>query len=213
LLFSAVGIRLDYAWLRVAIALRLGALFCARLRRICADHVDSSNVYGLSCRQSTSRHVLYSLLNDFVERPRPQLRSHLVRNRRAYLNPTANDRQFDNDAMEEGPAHGFRRHVPNTLAQVISITMSPSAVATFAEDISLTRSLSQLLSVQCHAVDEEALATLIELGARIVTITRDRRSFLFLVQELCLAVLRVNAASSLRTQASASDPIIFSVKI
>ena len=55
------------------------------------------------------------------------------------------------------------------------------------------------------AVGEEGLTFLKELGARISTLTKERRSFEFLMQRFSVAIQRGNAACILGTLPSASD--------
>ena len=55
------------------------------------------------------------------------------------------------------------------------------------------------------AVDDEGLTFLKELGARIRTVTKERRSFEFLMQRFSVEIQRGNAACILGTLPFASD--------
>ena len=55
------------------------------------------------------------------------------------------------------------------------------------------------------AIGEEGLAFLKELGARIMSVTKERRSFEFLMQRVSVAIQRGNAACILGTLPSTSE--------
>ena len=104
---------------------------------------------------------------------------------------------------------------PDTLApsHLNRAVTGPGAVATFAEDnkslkyaeISRTYIFVPIAVETMGAVGEEGLTFLKELGARIRTVTKERRSFDFLMQRFSVAIQRGNAACILGTLHSASD--------
>ena len=89
----------------------------------------------------------------------------------------------------------------------------PGAVATFAKnnkrlkyaEISRTYIFVPIAVETIGAIGEEGLTFLKELGARIRTVTKERRSFEFLMQRFSVATQRGNAACILGTLPSASD--------
>ena len=93
---------------------------------------------------------------------------------------------------------------PDTLAPELyqAHITGPGAVATFAEDnkrlkyaeISRTYIFVAIALETMGAVREEGLTFLKELGARISTLTKERRSFEFLMQRFSVAIQRGNAA-------------------
>ena len=72
-------------------------------------------------------------------------------------------------------------------------------------EISCTHIFIQVAVKTMGAVGREWLSFLKELGARIRTVSKERRSFEFLMQRFSVAIQRGNAACILGTLPSASD--------
>jgi hypothetical protein len=213
---SAVGTRLDDASLRIAVALRLGAPVCAPHQCVCGTEVDSSGVHGLSCRKSAGRHVRHNALNDLVKRA---LASAEIPSR---LEPTSLSRSDGKrpDGLTIMPWKHGRCMVwdvtcPDTLApsHLNRAVTGPAAVASFAEvnkrlkyeEISRTHVFIPIAVESMGAVGEDGLTFLKELGTRIMTVTKEPRSFEFLMQRVSVAIQRGNAACIFGTLPNASD--------
>ena len=101
---------------------------------------------------------------------------------------------------------------PDTLAPELyqSRRHGPGAVATFAADnkrlkyAEISRIFVPIAVETMGVVGEEGLTFLKELGARISTSTKKRRSFEFLMQRFSVAIQRGNAACIRGTLPSAS---------
>ena len=65
---ATLGNLLDDASLRIAVALRLGAVVCTEHVCVCGQRVDKFGHHGLSSKKSRGRHARHSSLNDAVQR-------------------------------------------------------------------------------------------------------------------------------------------------
>ena len=63
-----VGTRLDDTSLRLAIALRLGAIMCAPHTCVCGVQVGGDGTHGLACRKSAGRQMRHNAVNDLIKR-------------------------------------------------------------------------------------------------------------------------------------------------
>jgi len=97
---SSVGTRLSNTSMLITVSLRLGAALCTPHNCICGMAVDSSGVYGLSCRKSAGQPVAVPDTRLSIELSRPlcpQRKCQVVLNQEDLLVTTANDI----DVMEE----------------------------------------------------------------------------------------------------------------
>ena len=198
------------ATLRIAIALRLGALVCAPHRCICGVDIDCSGVHGLSCSKLAGRHMRHSALNDLIKRA---LASAEVPSR---LEPTSLSRSDGKrpDGLtlmpwKQGKCMVWDVTFPDTLApsHLNRAVTGPGAVASFAEvnksskyaELSRTHFFVPIAVESMGAIGEAWMSFLRDLPARIVMVTKEMRSFQFLLQRLSVAVQRGNAACVLGT--------------
>jgi len=65
---TAVGLRLSYEAVRIAVAHRLGCKACEPHTCVCGKPVDVRGLHELSCRRSAPRQQRHSHLNDIIWR-------------------------------------------------------------------------------------------------------------------------------------------------
>ena len=207
---SSIGTRLDDTSLRIAISLRLGAQMCAPHTCICGQLVDSSGVHGLACRKSAGRHVRHNAVNDIIKRA---LASADVP---SMLEPSSLCRDDGKrpDGLTVLPWANGRCLVwdftcPDTLAtsHLNRAVLSHGTVANDAESKKTQkyRSLGAMYSFKPIAIEtlgalgDEASLFFRDLGRRIADVSREPRSYQFLMQRLSVTVQRGNAACILGT--------------
>jgi len=207
---SAVGTRLDDTAIRIAVALRLGVQVCAPHTCVCGDAVDELGTHGLSCRKSAGRHSRHSALNDIIKR---SLATAEIPSR---LEPTSLSRSDGKrpDGMTVMPWKQGRCMVwdvtcPDTLASshLNYAVTGPGAVASASEskkrtkyeEISRTFHFIPVAVETLGALGVDAATFFKDLGARVKTVTQERRSFEFLMQRVSVAIQRGNAACILGT--------------
>jgi hypothetical protein len=212
---SAVGTRLDDTSLRIAVALRLGAVICAPHTCVCGEQVDSSGIHGLACRKSAGRHMRHNAVNDLIKRA---LASAEIP---SLLEPSSLSRDDGKrpDGLTVMPWTNGRCLIwdftcPDTLAasHINRAVTGPGVVADDAEQRKTLKYRS--LSPHYHftpiavetlgAIGQEALTFFLDLGRRIATITAEPRSLQFLLQRLSVAIQRGNAACVLGTVQSSN---------
>jgi hypothetical protein len=213
---SSIGTRLDNSTLRIAIGLRLGAPLCAPHICVCGQYVDCRGTHGLSCRQAAGRLSRHNSVNSLIKRA---LASAEIPSR---LEPTALERNDGKrpDGMslvpwKEGRCLVWDFTCPDTLAtshRNVAIS-GQGKVARNAEEKKRSK-YSKLLATHFFipiaveslgALGDEALIFFREIGSRIAVTSGEPRSFMYLMQQLSVAIQRGNAACVLGTLDSTQE--------
>ncbi|KAF0306974.1 Retrotransposable element SLACS protein [Amphibalanus amphitrite] len=205
-----LGTLLDRETLRVAIALRLGADVCRPHRCRCGSIADSKGYHALTCKFSAGRHPRHTALNDIVRRALQSARIPSL------LEPTGVDRgdgkRPDGISIfpfKNGMCLAWDATCVNTYADshVLAAATSAGTAAREAEvkkrkkydDLTQRFHFEPLAFETSGACGPSTKVFVRELGARIASVTEDRRETAWLWQRLALAVVRGNAASILQT--------------
>ena len=201
---SAVGTRLDDTSLRLAIALRLGAIMCAPHTCVCGVQVGGDGTHGPRL-QKVSRPSNASQRRQRPDQEGAGLRQYTVIAGTKFVVPW---RWQAPDGLTVLPWANGRCLVwdftcPDTLAasHLNRVVLGSGVVANDAESRKSTKysSLSALYGFIPIAIEtlgvpgDEALSFFHDLGQRIAVATAEPRSFQFLMQRLSVAIQRGNA--------------------
>ena len=208
---SSLGLRMDDDIVRIAVGLRLGVPLCRPHRcHLCGSEVDELATHGLSCKRSQGRHSRHAAINTILQR---SLASAQIP---STLEPAGLSRSDGKrpDGVTIPPWKTGRCLVwdvtcPDTYAasHVVQATSEAGAVAKGAEI--KKRDKYQFLSQTHHFVPvavetsgvfgPDAFELFREIGGRIRTLTLEKNSRAYLIQQVSVAIQRGNAASVLGT--------------
>ena len=211
-----LGLHLDDATVRVAIAMRVGATMCEPHNcRGCGRRVDRLGHHGLSCRYSTGRLPRHANLNDVVKR------ALATAGIPSWLEPVGLDRGDGRrpDGVTVFPySHGkcltWDATCVDTFAStsVVDCAVAPGSAASTAEERKREhyRNITDRYHFEPVAVETTGVlgpsttAFLKRLGKQVSAVTGDKRETSWLMERLSLAVVRGNAASILATRCTAT---------
>lgn len=207
---SSLGLLLDDAALRIAVALRLGAPICEEHRCICGQSVDTHGLHGLSCKKSRGRHGRHAALNELIKRA---LASAVVP---SVLEPVGLDRGdgkrpdgLTSFTWRNGKCLIWDVTCVDTMA--VSYIAGTSDTAGSAADEAERRKTVKYQRLMDHyhfsplgfetfgSWGESAKALVTEIAGKIQAQTGEARSAEFLRQRISIELQRGNAASVLGT--------------
>ena len=203
---AKVGLHLDDATVRVAVALRLGATVCEPHSCRCGSRVDKLGHHGLACQYSAGRLPRHANINDVVKR------GLVAAGIPALLEPVGLDR---GDGKRPDGATVFPYFQGKCLvwdatctdtfcnSQVVQAAIEPGSAAAAKERLkrdkysALTdRYLFEPVAVETTGVlGPSSKVFLHRLGKRITARTGNKRETSWLFERISLAVVRGNSAS------------------
>ena len=207
---ASLGTNLDQDTLRIAIALRVGADVCSEHRCKCGSLADTRGHHSLTCRFSAGRHPRHTALNDVIRRALDSARVPAI------LEPHGIERRDGKrpDGMTLFPFSGGKSLLwdatcVNSYAQsrLAAAATTAGGAAKEAEEAKRRKYAHLSPRFRFEPVAFETSGScgpttrvfLKELGARLASVTGERRETEWLFQRCSLAVVRGNAASVLLT--------------
>ena len=212
----SLGLHLDDATVRTAVAMRVGATMCEpHCCRGCGRRVDRLGHHGLSCRYSAGRLPRHANLNDVVKRALATVGIP------SWLEPVGLDRGDGRrpDGVTVFPySHGKCLTWDATCVDTFSTTsvvdcaVTPGSAASAAEvrKREQYRNLTDRYYFEPVAIETTGvlgpttIAFLKRLGKQLSVVTGDKRETSWLMERISLAVVRGNAASIQATRCTAT---------
>jgi Reverse transcriptase (RNA-dependent DNA polymerase) len=200
---SSCGLRMDNEDIRVAVGLRLGTALCKSHVCRCGATVDTNGLHSLSCKQSSSKLIRHSAMNDIIYKSLSRADIPSVKEPSS-LSRTDGKRP---DGLSLIPWKGGKSVVWDV---TVSDTVARSYVSSCAQSAG---SAAEMASVKKHAkyteiaknhhfvpiafetfgpIGQEGLSFLSELGRRIAATTGDVRESAFLFQRLSVILQHFN---------------------
>ena len=214
---APIGTRLDGDAVRIAVGLRLGANLCIPFSCICGAEVDESGRHGLSCKKSLGRHPRHEELNSIVSR------SLTSAGFTSILEPPGISRS-DGKRPDGITLFPWRRGICMAWDATCVDTLAPSNVGLSAVGGGDAASRAERLKVEKYSElrdriifiplgfetvggwGTECKVFVNKLGSLVMEKTGEKRSKVFLVQRLSIAIQRGNAAGILGS-APRSNPL------
>jgi hypothetical protein len=205
-----LGTHLDDESFRVSAALRLGCSVCQPHTCPCGATVQENGHHGLSCKRSAGRHSRHAAANDVISRA---LRSAEVPN----IKEPPGCSRADGKRPDGLTLVPWKRGKSLVWDFTCADTFAPSHVAATsqqpgraaADAAAGKRRKYDFLAQRLHFVpiavetsgvwEQEGLRFLREVGVRLVAVTGEKRSVVFLLQRLSLAIQRGNVSAVLGT--------------
>ncbi len=208
---AALGTLLNNNTFRISLGVRIGCKLCQSHVCICGDTVDEYGLHGLHCMKSSGRYSRHQEINGIIHRA---LNSCHVPNRLEPPGLTRNDgKRVDGITLipwQNGRCIAWDVTCGDTFAPSYINNTSRQAgfVAAKAEVLKRAKYSSiieQNIDFLAFSVEtsglfgNEALKFTKEIGKRLHKATGEKRSKMFLLQRLGLAIQRGNAASLMGT--------------
>jgi hypothetical protein len=202
---SSIGLKLDNASVRIAIALRLGAPIVHLHKCICGTTVTTEGHHGLSCRRGSGRHSRHNQVNEILCRAFTSVGAFATREPHSLCGRS--DKRPDGVTQipwRRGRCLAWDATCPNTFAQsYVQTTSHTAGSAAAGAEAKKQQKYSDLnvgidfvpFAIETSGVwGEEAMRLVTEIGRRTAVVTHEPRATAFLRQRISVAVQRGNAA-------------------
>ena len=206
-----VGLKMDDFTVRIAAGLRLGAPIVRPHVYVCGKMVTPDVHHGLSCRHGSGRHSRHNQVNELLCRA---FISTGTLTTREPLSLCSRDKKRPDGVTQVPWKRGWclawdatspdtfaQSHVQASSLQVGSVAAEEKKIHKYS-DIVLGVDFSSFAIETSGVWGKHVLELVTEIGRRIVAMTHDPRSRIFLRQRLSVAVQRGNAWCVLGTQSN-----------